>query len=30
MEHRFELFADYFQFYLQDDGDVRIGDLAEV
>lgn len=27
MEHRFELFADYFQFYLQDD-DIRYGDLS--
>lgn len=29
MEHRFELFADYFQFYLQADGDARKGDFAE-
>jgi hypothetical protein len=27
MEHRFEIFADYFQFYLQDD-DMRFGDLS--
>ena len=27
MEHRFELFADYSQFYLQED-DARYGDLA--
>lgn len=28
MEHRFEIFADYFQFYLQDD-DIRHGDLSD-
>lgn len=28
MDHRFEILADYFQFYLQDD-DTRFGDLSE-
>jgi hypothetical protein len=27
MEHRFEIFADYFQFYLQDD-DIGVGDFS--
>ena len=28
MEHRFEIFADHFQLYLQDN-DIRFGDLSE-
>ena len=27
--HQFDAFADYFQFYLQDDG-MQLGDLSEV